>query len=178
VTETEIIEGCVQKNVNCQQALFNKYGGVLMSICLRYAADTAEAEDMLQDTFIKIFSVIRKFRFEGSFEGWLKKIAVTTSLKKLQQKKIQFKELSFEKQDAPAEPEIISMLAEKEIIRAISSLPDGYRVVFNLYVLDGFSHDEIGGMLGIQPVTSRSQLLKARKMLQKKLGSFHKIPSK
>jgi RNA polymerase sigma factor (sigma-70 family) len=178
VTETEIIEGCVQKNVNCQQALFNKYGGVLMSICLRYSADTGEAEDMLQDTFIKIFSSIRKFRFEGSFEGWLKKIAVTTSLKKLQQKKIQFKEISLEKPGQPVGPDIISTLSEKEIIRVISSLPEGYRVIFNLYVLDGFSHDEISRTLGIKPVTSRSQLLKARKMLQKKIGSFNKIPSK
>jgi RNA polymerase sigma-70 factor (ECF subfamily) len=177
VTETEIIEGCVQKKVNCQQALFNQYGGVLMTICLRYAADTAEAEDMLQDTFIKIFSAISKFRFEGSFEGWLKKIAVTTSLKRLQKKKIQFKDIPFET-SVSVEPDIISALAEKEIIRTISSLPDGYRVVFNLYVLDGFSHDEIAGLLGIKPVTSRSQLLKARKMLQKKIGSPHKIPSK
>lgn len=178
MTEKEIIEGCVQKNVNCQQTLFNKYKGVLMSICLRYAADTVEAEDMLQDTFIKIFSAIRKFRFEGSFEGWLKKIAATTSLKKLQKRRIQFKDIPFEKPGAPVEPDIISTLAEKEIIRAISSLPDGYRIVFNLYVLDGFSHDEIGRLLGIKPVTSRSQLLKARKMLQKKIGSPNKIPSK
>lgn len=178
MTETEIIEGCLKKNISCQQALFNKYAGVLMSICLRYATDKAEAEDMLQDTFVKIFTAIDKFRFQGSFEGWTKKIAVTTSLKKLQQKKIQFKEISFEQNALRLDPEIISILSEKEIIEAIASLPDGYRIVFNLYALDGYSHDEIAKLLHIKPVTSRSQLLKARKMLQKKILSNYKISSK
>lgn len=176
--ETEIIEGCVQKNVNCQRALFDQYAGVLMSVCLRYTPDTVEAEDALQESFIKIFKVIHKFRFQGSFEGWLKKIAVTTCLEKLRQKKMQFREVPSGKTDAGFQPEIFSTLSEKEIISVISTLPDGYRIVFNLYILDGYSHDEIANLLGIKPVTSRSQLLKARKMLQKILLSKFKISSK
>lgn len=178
MTEAEIIEGCVKQNVNCQRALFNQYAGRLMSVCLRYARDTFEAEDMLQESFITIFKAIHKFRFEGSFEGWVKKITVNTCLRKLRQKQVQFMEIFPGKSEEGFQPEIFSMLSEKEIISAISTLPEGYRIVFNLYVLDGYSHDEIAKLLSIKSVTSRSQLLKARKMLQKILLSKYKISSK
>ena len=168
MTEAEIIKGCVRKNVRCQRLLFDAYAGRLMTVCLRYACDTPEAEDMLQESFIRIFEAVDQYRFEGSFEGWLKKIAVNVCLKILQKKRIKFTEISsLELVTTTAEPQTFSSLSENELLKMISELPDGYRIVFNLYVMEGYSHDEIAGMLNIDATTSRSQLLKARRLLQK-----------
>lgn len=146
-----------------------------MTICLRYARDTPEAEDFLQEGFIRIFASIHQFRFKGSFEGWIKRVVVTTCLKKLQKRKIQYHDISDAEKSTAFQPHIIPALAEKELIKMISRLPDGYRIVFNLHVLDGYSHDEISVLLDIKPVTSRSQLLKARKTLQKQILANNKF---
>jgi RNA polymerase sigma factor (sigma-70 family) len=176
VTETEIIAGCLKKNVVCQYALFHRHARQLMSVCLRYAGDAAEAEDMLQESFIRIFTSLHQYRFQGSFEGWLRKITVHTCLRKLQQHKIRFDEIKvLETASDSLNPDAVSVLSEKELIRLISELPEGYRVVFNLSVLEGFSHDEIAAMLGIEPATSRSQLIKARRLLQKQIALHQKI---
>ena len=176
MTENEIITGCLKKNAICQHLLFAKYSRKLMSVCLRYASTSSEAEDMLQESFIKIFSSIRQYRSEGSFEGWLRKITVNTCLRKLQKAKIRFDDLStVETINDDIHPDVISTLTEKELIALISGLPDGYRIVFNLSVIEGYSHDEIAAILGIQPATSRSQLIKARRQLQKQLFDYQKI---
>jgi RNA polymerase sigma factor (sigma-70 family) len=170
LTEEQLIKGCIRNNVACQRMLFEQYAGKLMTICLRYACDRPEAEDMLQDAFIKIFSHINQYKFEGSFEGWMKRIVVNCALKTIQKKKTRFLEIA--NHDAAAtqsDSYALSSLSEEELIKLISSLPDGYRIVFNLYVMEGYSHDEIAGMLGIQAATSRSQLVKARKLLQKQI---------
>lgn len=147
-----------------------------MTVCSRYARTSPEAEDMLQDSFIKIFSSIQQYRSEGPFEGWLRKITVNTCLRKLQKTKIVFDDLAtVETLNDDVHPDVISTLTEKELIGLISSLPDGYRVVFNLHVIEGYSHDEIAAILGIQPATSRSQLIKARRQLQKQLQEYQKI---
>ena len=147
-----------------------------MSVCLRYAATTGEAEDMLQHAFIKIFSSINQFRGDGSFEGWLRKITVHVCLAALRKKNIEFTgtDIPASMTDANAS-EAVSRMSEKELIKLISRLPDGYRAVFNLHVIEGYSHDEIAAMLNIEAVTSRSQLAKARKMLQRQILSQQKI---
>lgn len=176
MTEGEIIKGCIRKNVRCQRLLFDAYSGRLMTVCLRYANDIPEAEDMLQESFIKIFEAVDQYRFEGSFEGWLKRITVNICLRILQRRKIKFLEVSaYEMIPDNSQPEALSSLSEQELIKMIRDLPDGYRIVFNLYVMEGYSHDEIAQMLGIETVTSRTQLVKARKMLQKKILSHQKI---
>jgi RNA polymerase sigma-70 factor (ECF subfamily) len=176
VTENEIIAGCLKKNAISQHLLFTKYSRKLMTVCSRYAGTSPEAEDMLQDSFIKIFSSIHQYRSEGSFEGWLRRITVTTCLRKLQKTKIRYDDLStLEALGDAVHPDVISALAEKELVGLIRNLPDGYRIVFNLSVIEGYSHDEIATMLGIQPATSRSQLMKARKQLQKQLLDYQKI---
>src|SRR5215831_3120099 len=115
-----------------------------MTVCSRYAGSSSDAEDMLQESFIKIFSSIRQFRSEGSFEGWLRKITVNTCLRKLQKAKIRFDDLStVETVNDDIHPDVISTLTEKELIALISGLPHGYRIVFNLSVIEGYSHDEI-----------------------------------
>jgi RNA polymerase sigma-70 factor (ECF subfamily) len=176
LTEEQLIKGCVQNDVACQRLLFERYAGKLMTICLRYSCDRPEAEDMLQDAFIKIFSHIWQYKFEGSFEGWIKRIVVNCALKTIQKKKTRFLEISNHDAAAPhSDSFVLSSLSEDELIKMISSLPDGYRIVFNLYVMEGYSHDEIAEMLGIQAATSRSQLVKARKLLQKQILLNQKI---
>jgi RNA polymerase sigma-70 factor (ECF subfamily) len=175
VTEEEIIAGCLKKNAICQHLLFSKYSRRLMTICSRYAGTSSEAEDMLQESFIKIFSSISQYRSEGAFEGWLRKITVNTCLRKLQKTKIRFDDLSgLETLNDAVHPDVISTLSEKELIGLISNLPQGYRIVFNLSVIEGYSHDEIAVILGIRASTSRSQLIKARRQLQKQLLEHQK----
>ena len=176
MTEHELIKGCVKNNATCQRMLFEQYAGRMMTICLRYSCDETEAEDMLQEAFIRIFKYINQYKFEGSFEGWLKRIAVNTALKILQKKSIHFSEINDELQDLQmAEADALSNLSEQEILKLISNLPLGYRVVFNLFVLEGYSHNEIADMLKINTVTSRSQLAKAKRRLQEQIKSQQKL---
>jgi len=176
LTEEAIIQGCIENDPQCQHMLFKQYSKAVMGVCLRYAADTSEAEDILQDTFIKLFKTIRQFRFEGSFEGWIRKIAIRTCLAALQKKRIRYTDVnSAEFAIDPNALHAISAMSEKELIEMIRQLPDGYRIVFNLYVIEGYGHDEIAAMLNIDSGTSRSQLAKARKMLQRQILLQQKI---
>lgn len=176
VTETEIIDGCFRANPTYQRLLFNKYSPLLITVCLRYAMDSTSAEDMLQEAFIRIFSSIHQYRFEGSFEGWLRAVTVRACLRKLEQVNIKYDDTStLETISDSLEPSAISALTEKELVKLINNLPDGYRVVFNLHVIEGYTHEEIAAMLNIAEVTSRTQLLKARRLLQKQILSCRKI---
>lgn len=156
--------------------LFEQYAGKMMTVCLRYCKTRMEAEDILQDSFLLIFKYIHQFKFEGSFEGWIRRIVVNTALKSLSKKRINFSEMSDYTEDvAIIEPYAYSNLGQDVILKLISQLPEGYRLVFNLNAIEGFSHEEIGKMLEIQPSTSRSQLVKARKILQNKIMNMQKI---
>jgi len=159
---------------HCQRMLFDQHSGKMMTICLRYAADQMEAEDLLMESFVKIFRYLYQYKFEGSFEGWMRRVVVNTALKHLQKKKIRFEEIRPEKVSENVDAGAYVHLGEKEILELIKRLPDGYRLVFNLYVIEGYSHEEIAEMLKIQPGTSRSQLVKARKMLQQQIAMLHK----
>lgn len=175
MTEKELISGCMKKDAKSQRLLFDRYAGIMMTICRRYSCDRREAEDMLQEAFIRIFQYIDQYRSEGSFEGWLKRITVNAALRVLKNKKIHFSEIREDQQSAHAiDPDALSDLSEEELLKLIGDLPDGYRVVFNLYVLEGYDHDEIAAMLDIRPATSRSQLSKARRLLKEQIGSLHK----
>jgi len=172
LTEKQIIKGCIKNNAECQRILFDKYSQLLMAVCLRYSGDVPGAEDMLQEAFIKVFSSIQQYRFEGSFEGWIRRVTVNTCLRKLQQTKIRFDDLSkVEDEQVLIHDDAFSRLTEKALIRMISSLPRGYRVVFNLNGIEGYNHDEIAALLGIEAATSRSQLAKARKLLQQQISA-------
>jgi RNA polymerase sigma factor (sigma-70 family) len=176
LTEKELISGCIKRDVKCQRMLFDKYAGRLMTICRRYSCDKQEGEDMLQEAFIRVFSYIDQYKFQGSLEGWLRRITANAALKILQNKKIHFSEIREEQQIVHAiDTDALSNLSEDELLELISNLPDGYRVVFNLYVMEGYSHDEIAQMLNIKPATSRSQLHKARAMLKEQIISLQKI---
>ncbi len=176
MTEFELIKGCVKQNTSYQRMLFEQYAGKFMTVCLRYANDAMEAEDMLQEGFIRIFNNIHQFKFEGSFEGWMRRIVVNVALKHLQKKKLQFSEIKENHADIPAiQAYAYNHLGEEEILKLINQLPEGYKIVFNLNVIEGYSHEEIAKLLNIQPSTSRSQLVKARKMLQQQILQLQKI---
>lgn len=168
MSDREIILGCLQNDRNYQKVLFDKYSGILMTVCRRYFPDSALAEDALQDGFIRIFQSLQQFNFQGSFEGWLKKVVVNVALRKIQtERKVRdWMELSTA-ENKEFHCTSIDKLQEEDIHTMISFLPVGYRTVFNMYVMDGFSHKEISDTLNITESTSRSQLVKARQMLQK-----------
>ncbi len=150
-----------------------------MTVCRRYACDQAEAEDMLQESFIKVFTNIGQFRFQGSLEGWIRRIVVHTALRTLQKKKIRFTEIDEDLDLAQSvNTDGLDGLSVEELLKLIGNLPDGYRLVFNLYVLEGYDHNEIAGMLEISPTTSRSQLSKARKLLQTQVENLTKLPKR
>ena len=179
MTDIELIKGCIKNDALCQKSLFHRYASSLLGVCMRYARNKEDAEDILQDSFIKIFKKIVQFKGDGSFEGWMRRIVVNTALKKYTVSRYS-KEFSVDEvkdsflpdsNDVPA----FNHLTEKDLLLLIHHLPDGYRIIFNLYVIEGFQHDEIANMLGIQPGTSRSQLVKARQMLQREIIQMQKI---
>lgn len=178
MTEEELIRGCLREEAACQKELFNRYASRMLGVCNRYARNSDDAEDILQDAFIKVFDKIRQFKFEGSFEGWIRRIMVNTALKKYSLRRYEKEVSGYEIKDrdeSGMEPSAYSHLTQKELMELINNLPDGYRLIFNLYVIEGYQHDEIAEMLHIQPGTSRSQLVKARTMLQKQLLALQKI---
>jgi RNA polymerase sigma factor (sigma-70 family) len=167
LTEKALIEGCINKKQVHQKLLFDMFAGKMMSVCLRYAPDEHIAQDILQDGFIKVFKYIHQFKFEGSFEGWMRRVFVSVATRHLSKQKIQFSDIDIgNNKDHSVDPDVISKISEEEIHQMIRSMPIGYRTVFNLNVIEGYSHEEIADMLGIQATTSRGQLLKARKHMQ------------
>jgi RNA polymerase sigma factor (sigma-70 family) len=178
LTEHELIKGCIRKDATCQKEVFNRYASRMLGVCHRYARTYADAEDILQDAFIKVFNKMHQFKFEGSFEGWIRRIMVNTALKKYQPQRYQKEVVGYEihqSNEGGMEAGAYTHLNQKEILALVNNLPDGYRLIFNLYVMEGFAHEEIAEMLGIQPSTSRSQLVKARSMLQKQILQLQKI---
>ena len=167
VTEKELIEGCIRENSKSQQELYQRFAGKMLVVARRYARHQMEAEDIVQDAFIKVFDNIGKFAGTGSFEGWIRRIVVNTALKKQDRKSFRNEQIGIEHQEEGAlQPEAYADLNAEELMAMIARLPDGYRLVFNLYAIEGYSHGEIADLLGIRESTSRSQLVKARKMLQ------------
>ncbi|MBC7534401.1 MAG: sigma-70 family RNA polymerase sigma factor [Ferruginibacter sp.] len=178
MTEDELIKGCIRDEAACQKVVFNRYASRMLGVCHRYARNNSDAEDILQDAFIKVFIKIKQFKSEGSFEGWIRKIVVNTAIKKYSLARYTREITGYEVDDniQPATDAIAyGHLLEKDLIALIHNLPDGYRLVFNLYVIEGFQHDEIAAMLGIHAGTSRSQLVKARLMLQKQILQLQKV---
>lgn len=171
-----MIQGCIREDRLCQQEVFQRYAGKMFTVCLRYARHKMEAEDLLQDAFIKIFDNIAQFESKGSFEGWIRRIVVNTALKNYNKKGFANEQLGLDNLPEPVlEPSIYDHLNEEELLGLIATLPDGYKVVFNLYAIEGYSHKEIADLLDIQESTSRSQLVKARKLLQSMIEETQKI---
>jgi RNA polymerase sigma-70 factor (ECF subfamily) len=173
--DDSIIEGCIAGKRSAQSALYRKYSGVMLAICMRYARDRDEAEDILQEAFLKIFHHIGTYRKEGSFEGWMKRIFINHALNYYRKnRKMPFVEdiESINETDIVENEDTFALhipVSAETLISLIHHLPPGYRMVFNMFVFEEYSHKEISEALSISESTSKTQLLKARKMLRKKL---------
>lgn len=146
-----------------------------MSICRRYVG-VMNAEDVVQDSFIRIFQYLVQYRNDGSFEGWIRRVCVNTCIRYLEKaKRLQVDFPGEGMPEYPVEPDAISRMSADELLGVIDKLPDGYRTVFNLSVIEGFHHKEISELLGIEESSSRSQLTKARKYIQRSIAATHKV---
>ncbi len=177
MTESDIIKGCQNGIAKFQKELVVRYSPMLMTVSRRYSRDNESAKDVLQDSFIKIFRHIHKYKPIGSFTAWMRRIVINTALQSLDKSCFK-KELSGlgELQEHPStSPDIYSHLGAEELLTLIQGMPDGFRQVFNLNILEGYSHREIGEILNITESTSRSQLVRARNYLKKMLAKRDRI---
>jgi len=148
----------------------------MYAVCLRYARSREDAADILQEGFLKVFSKLGQFQFQGSFEGWVRRVMVNTALRAYQKQRFEFEQSGYEcLPESPVDPDAVSLLSEEELMGLVHQLPDGYRAVFNLVAIEGYSHAEAAQMLGIQESTSRSQLTKARRHLEEALVKLERI---
>jgi len=167
----QLIENCKNNDTQAQSELYKLFSSKLFSVCLKYSKNTAEAEDNLQDAFLTIFEKIKQFKHKGSFEGWLKRITVNTVLQRYRKEKV-FDIITdeiAEDNDIDIEDNDVSI---DYLLKIIQELPDRYRLVFNLYVLDGYSHNDIAQMLEINIGTSKSNLARARQILKKTIENY------
>ncbi len=168
--EDELVKGCLKRDRKAQKQLYDTYSGKMYSICFRYVKNSMDAEDVLVTAFTKIFDKIDQFKAEGSFEGWIRRIIVNESLSSLRKRKTMYLETDLEAADRePDYDQLSDHLEAEDLLNLIQELPPGYRVVFNMYAIDGYSHKEIADELGISENTSKSQLSRARTYLQKLL---------
>lgn len=166
MSEEELIRSCLRGVPQSQKLLYERFAGKMYGVCLRYARSSSDAADILQEGFVKVFTKLGQYGFQGSFEGWIRKIMVNTALRQYQRQRFDREESGLERlPDHPVDPDALSLLSEAELLKLIAQLPDGYRVVFNLVAVEGYSHGEVAETLGIQESTSRSQLTKARRWL-------------
>jgi RNA polymerase sigma-70 factor (ECF subfamily) len=168
MTEQSIIAGCLQNDPLAQRELYNRYSPKMLSVCYRFAQNREDAEDMLQEGFIKVFTQIHTFQNKGAFEGWIRRIIIHTCINLLKKNKKFHEQLSLEYAETVQfrEETIPSMMQARQVVECIRQLPLGYRTVLNLYAIEGFSHKEIGTMLDIEESTSRSQYTRAKNMLE------------
>lgn len=167
----EIIYKCMEGNGKAQTELYRLFSPKMYGVCLRYAKDNANAEDILQEGFVRVFTKINQFGFKGSFEGWMRRIMVNTALEKFRKNDRLYpvEDMSAYESIEYTE-ETLSSISADELMKIIQSLPPRYRMVFNLYAIEGYTHIEIGEMMNITEGTSKSNLSRARMILQKKVA--------
>jgi len=168
MTEEAILQGCLQNNATSQRELYTRYSPKMLAVCYRFAHNREDAEDMLQEGFIKVFSQIHTFRNQGAFEGWIRRIVVHTCINHLKKNK-RFNEsvdIIHANSIQVREESVPSIVQAKQIVECIRLLPMGYRTVLNLYAIEGYTHKEIAEMLDIEESTSRSQYTRAKQMLE------------
>jgi len=174
-----LVQGCIQQDENCQRALVHQFSGMLYSICLRYIGDAHKAKDTLQDSFIRIFKAIHQYNPErGSLQGWMRKITVNVALKQLKKEKLRKEGPMTENlTDFHRAPKVAEKLDTDDLMKLVMTLPEGYRQIFNLSVIEGYNHREIGKMVGIEEATSRSQLSRAKQLLRQKISKLENSES-
>lgn len=181
MSDQQIIDGCARHERKAQQQLYDKYSRFLLAICLRYANDKAEAEDVLQESFLKIFFNIKDFSGTGSFIGWLRKVAVNTAITHYH-RNLKFRHHIEIEDYVSVETGVTSFeedfFTSDELFLVLNELPSGYRMVFNMYAIDGYKHKEIAEILGIDTNTSKSQYSRAKASIREKLEKLGKLKNR
>ena len=173
MTLDKLIELCKKQDATAQGELYKQYNRILFAICLRYSPNYTEAEDNLQDAFITIFKKVEQYNGKGSFEGWMKRVTVNTVLQKYRKQRT-FEIVDEGQIEDEAELEIESEEIPLDfLLKIVQELPDRYRLVFSMYVMDGYQHKEIAEMLGISDGTSKSNLARARMILKNKIEEYN-----
>lgn len=175
VSESELVRRCKEKNPHYQELLYQKYAPMLMGICLRYARNTEDAEDILHDSFVKILVNIDKYAEEYSFPNWLRRVTINTAINAYHEKKKMLNSVEMSEVEENIDDVRIGQtdfLSEKLLLQMINELPDGYRTVFNLYEIDGYPQNEIAEILGCSNTTVRTQLFKAKRALKAKIEAL------
>ena len=171
MTDEQIVNGCIQKNALAQEYLYNKFSRKMMGVCLRYSDSQEEGEDVLQNGFISVFENIGSFKGTGSLEGWIRKIMTNTALTNIRKNKKLKQNIELDSVEfmLPSNTYINDNFAAKDLLKIIQTLPLGFKTVFNLYAIEGYSHQEIAKLMKITEGTSKSNLSRARVILQKKV---------
>ncbi len=172
MTESDLLQACQRHDVRAQTALYNTYKSRLMGLCRRYARSQPEAEDMFHEGFIRIFHQLHTLEQADKLVPWMKRVMVNTAINVYHRNHKQQAETELDdawERVSPDHMDTLSRLGTEELLKLIEQLPDGYRMVFNLYVIDGYNHNEIAGLMGIAEGTSKSQLARAKNLLKTKL---------
>jgi RNA polymerase sigma factor (sigma-70 family) len=169
LTDRELVEGCLRNERACQRALYDRFSRKMMVVCLRYARSVAEAEDMLQEGFVRVFQGLKGFRYQSKLETWITRVMVNTALNHHRKKMYLYPVVEVEETNLVDHETDLSGLELARLVEMIQSLPPGCQVIFNLFAIEGYSHQEIADKLGISVGTSKSQYARARKLLQEKI---------
>ncbi|MEY3198461.1 MAG: hypothetical protein RJA13_419 [Bacteroidota bacterium] len=169
--DTSLVIECVKGDSRAQRMLFERFSKKMLGVCMRYAKSTEQAEDVLQDGFIKVFSKLNDFKHDGSLEGWIRRIMVNTSLDQIRKENKLLGNISLDNVDYKLQNNafVLENLAAKDLMKMVQSMPVGYKVVFNMFAIEGYSHKEISEHLGISENTSKSQYSRARAYLRERL---------
>ena len=167
--EKQIISGCKKGDKRAQYQFYDMFKKLVFSVCMRYAKDVPEAEDIMQDAFVVLFRDLYQYRPMGALGAWVRRVTVNTALQHIRKKRMVFSDIEIHAlaDKVEGDNDIIGALNAKEIMRMVQLLPDGYRMVFNLFIIEGYSHQEIATELGVSVSTSKSQLSRAKTYLKK-----------
>lgn len=177
LSDNQLIDGCLKGDRKAQESLYNRYAPRMLGVCMRYISRQDEAEDVMQEAFVRIFEKLHTFNGESALQTWLTRIMVNQALNHLRSRKtlIVLEEDEVQQSAVHVSPQAYHALDAEVVMLAIRQLPDGYRTVLNLFSIEGYSHAEIGQLMGISESTSRSQFSRARQLLEKKLQSLYPI---
>lgn len=178
-SDPELIRKCINNDAYAQELLYRRFAPKMYGVCLRYAKHKEEAADILQDGFIRVFTNLKNYRGEGSFEGWIRRIIVNTAINHYKSNVRHMRDLNIDDVNigGNVNNDAISKITTEELLKLVQELPEGFRMVFNMYVIEGYDHKEIAQMLGVTESTSKSQLHRAKAALQKKLLKEYNIIS-
>lgn len=174
---TKILEGCLKGNLKAQRELYECFAGKMLGVCMRYSSNREEAKDILHDGFIKVFTKLESFSGTGPLEAWIRKIMVNTALEQLRKNDVLRETIDYEgvTNNIESSYDILSEINRNELLQIIANMPPGYRTVFNLFAIEGYSHQEISNLMHISEGTSKSQYSRAKSWLQSKITAKYKV---